>query len=318
MTDFSIFYKEALSVDMLWTTQHKWDLFISFYNSSPRVKRVFQRIRAARKLWVVHEEYGYRRNEYPHGEVFATPKLTDEAEFITKLFEQIGDCASYNRICLDITGSMRPHLMVLLLYLSNLGIKSFDVLYTEPVRYRQKERTVFADESNLEVRHIAGFEGVHNATSGDDLLVIGTGYDHALMAQVSENKERAKKVQIFGFPSLVADMYQENVLRVHRASESIGTSPWEDPDNCYFAPANDPFITANVVREIVSKKRESERIENVYLCPTGTKVQVLGFALYYISECKGTATSMIFPFSKAYSQETTTGLTRIWKYTVEF
>jgi hypothetical protein len=44
---------------------------------------------------------------------------------------------------------------------------------------------------------------------------------------------------------------------------------------------------------------------------------VLGFAVYYLTERRNSATSLIFPFCEAYEQETSTGVSRIWKYTVE-
>ena len=63
---------------------------------------------------------------------------------------------------------------------------------------------------------------------------------HQLIAQVAENKEFSKKVQIFGLPSLRAHMYQENVLRAYKAEEAVGRDT-VDESSSYFAPANDPF-----------------------------------------------------------------------------
>lgn len=55
----------------------------------------------------------------------------------------------------------------------------------------------------------------------------------------------------------------------------------------------------------------------VSLCPLATKAQLLGFALYYLTECRNMPVSVLFPFCASYDRETTKGLTRIWKYTVE-
>ena len=106
-------------------------------------------------------------------------------------------------------------------------------------------------------------------------------------------------------------MYQENVLRVHRAKESLGDS------ERFFAPANDPFVTASVLSQIVTSMKERSPDSNFYLCPLATKAQTLGFALYYINECLNGPTSLLFPFSDTYSRETTKGCSRIWKYSVE-
>jgi hypothetical protein len=145
---------------------------------------------------------------------------------------------------------------------------------------------------------------------------LGAGYDHELIARVAESKEHARKLQIFGLPSLRADMYQENILRAHRASEAIGGGEELSPIN-YFAPANDPFVTADVLGEIVRAANAKRTITNLYLSPLATKPQVLGFCLYYLAEWRSKPGSMLFPFCRRYSRETTKGLSRIWKYSVE-
>jgi hypothetical protein len=148
------------------------------------------------------------------------------------------------------------------------------------------------------------------------VLIIGAGYDDKLIAEIAEHKDQASKIQVFGLPSLRADMYQENVLRAHRAESAVGT-PIHHDSSSFFAPANDPFVTAAVLQEIVNGLRQRERITNLYLSPLATKAQLLGFSLYYLAECRNAAVSMLFPFCAAYARETTKGLTRIWKYTVE-
>jgi hypothetical protein len=144
------------------------------------------------------------------------------------------------------------------------------------------------------------------------VLIINAGYDHQLIKDVAESKDRARKVQLFGFPSLKADMYQENVWRANKAEEAVGSQA-----PAYFAPAYDPFVTANVLGDIVRELNEKRPVTNLYLSPLATKAQVLGFALYYLTELRGSASSIIFPFCDTYNRETGTGLARVWKYTVE-
>jgi hypothetical protein len=139
------------------------------------------------------------------------------------------------------------------------------------------------------------------------------GYDDELVRRVAESKEDAKKIQMYGLPSLGADMYQESVLRSFKASEALG--PWWD-ERC-FAPANDPFATANVLQERVRQEIAGQGLTNLYLAALGTKPQVLGFALYYATERRPTATSIIFPFTGGYEQETSKGVARTWLYNVE-
>ena len=124
-----------------------------------------------------------------------------------------------------------------------------------------------------------------------------------------------RKLLMFGLPSLQPDMYQESRLRVARAAESVGNAAEGD---LLFAPANNPFVTAQELATAIERERKSSRgVSNLYLSPLGTKPQVLGFALYYLKECVGTETSIIFPFAARYSRETTHGISRIWLYSID-
>jgi hypothetical protein len=223
---------------------------------------------------------------------------------------------SRQSICVDITGFMRPHLLFLALYFSTLGVRQYQVLYSEPLRYAQKEKTTFSG-GGITVRQVAGFEGLNSPDHSDDLLIIGSGYDHRLIKAVAEHKDKADKVQIFGLPSLRADMYQENVLNAHQASDAIGINKTFDVSE-FFAPANDPFVTASTLREIVVERRTLGPVSNLYLSPLATKPQALGFALFYLGDCTGTSASILFPISSSYTRETSVGLSRVWMYTIEY
>jgi hypothetical protein len=314
MIDYTVLYKDELPVEGVWPARVQWDIFISAYTAAERVKCVYDKVTAASKYWLVFPEYGFAAFQYPDG-AFASASR-DEAAYVKEFWDgSIGDIAG-RTVGIDITGFIRPYLIFLLRWLAERGVRRFDALYTEPVIYGNREQTVFSDEAVEEVRQIAGFEGTHNPDISNDYLVIGAGYDHQLIAQVAENKEFSKKIQIFGLPSLRADMYQENVLRANRAAEAVGREA-DDESSTYFAPANDPFVTASTLREIISRIHGRKPITNLYLSPLATKPQVLGFALYYLTERRNSATSLIFPFCRAYNQETTTGVSRIWRYTVE-
>ena len=102
-----------------------------------------------------------------------------------------------------------------------------------------------------------------------------------------------------------------------KAADAIGTNKTFDIDR-FFAPANDPFITAATLSEIVRLRERHGPITNLYLSPLATKPQALGFALYYLAECVGKNASILFPISTRYERETSTGLSRVWKYTVQY
>jgi hypothetical protein len=314
MIDYSVLYKNELPARDDWPADVRWDIFVSAYTAAERVRTVYEKATASEKHWLVFPEYGFSANTFPKG-AFASP-LRNEAEYVKAFWEaSIGD-VSGRSICIDITGFIRPYLIFLLRWLAEKKVARFDALYSEPDIYSKREQTRFSDELVVEVRQIAGFEGIHNTDTSNDYLIIGAGYDHQLIAQVAENKEFSRKVQIFGLPSLRADMYQENVLRAYQAEEAVGRNT-TDESGSFFAPANDPFVTASVLREVVGRINARKPITNLYLSPLATKPQVLGFAVYFLTEQRNCPTSLIFPMCEAYNPETTTGVSRILKYTVE-
>ncbi len=312
--DYTILYKQKFHLDELSSIPPSWDLFISAFNASERVQAVFDNVPARTKHWLVHPEYTYKPDELPTTNPVFAPHSRNEAEWTQEYVASLQLDWRSIQICVDITGFMRPQLMFFLAWLFNNGVTKLDALYTDPVKYVKEEDTTFTEGPVVEVRQVAGFEGVHVPDPRTtDLLIIGTGYDNSLISHVADSKDRAHKVQLFGLPSLQADFYQENVLQAAKAAESIGH--YLD-DEALFAPANDPFVTAQVLHNEVKRQRE-EGVQNVYLSPLGTKPQVLGFALFYLTECVGTATSIIFPFAERYTRETTKGVSRIWRYTIE-
>lgn len=317
ISPYSILYKRELTTTSRWQFS-PWDVFISAYNSSDRVREVYSRAPAQHKVWMIHSEYGYNQKELPVGNCYISG-ADGEAAYISGLISHVeqltGKPINSLSICVDITGFMRPHLVFLPFYLRERSVKKYDVLYSEPQYYAKKEKTIFS-EGTIAVRQIEGFEGINSTDQTNDFLIVGSGYDHRLIKAVAENKDKADKVQIFGLPSLRADMYQENVMSAGRASDAIGANKFFDRES-FFAPANDPFVTAEVVSEIVKLRRKLGPISNLYLSPLATKPQALGFALFYLSECIGTTTSILFPVSSKYARETSVGLQRVWQYTVE-
>lgn len=319
--DYTIFYKSELPIEGSWRQEKPWDIFLSAFNSSERVKRCFDMASSREKHWLLLPEYEYNHTEHPaSGSVFVCQRGS-EADQVQNYFKEAGLCPKGLRICVDITGFMRPQLIFLARFLAESGVGKVEMIYSEPERYPQKEHTRFSDGQVMEVRQVAGYEGNHSADDSNDVMIIGAGYDHRLISHVAENKGHARKLQILGLPSLRPDMYQENVLKADLASEETGTMGMERHRTSanYFVPANDPFVTAQVLSDIVREPSVAiPNPTNLYLSPLSTKPQALGFALFYLSERRETSTSIIFPFCKTYSRETSVGLSRIWKYVVEF
>lgn len=318
MDRYSIYYKRGFAPVPGWADGMGWDMFVSAYNASERVRAVFDQVPATAKLWVVHPEYGFDAAELPPGPRF-TSAADGEAEFVLELIDEMrarGFDPALSSLCIDVTGMLRPHLLFMVMMLEVLGVRRFQVMYSEPDYYRAKGSTSFSGGMISGVRQVAGYEGVANPDTDDDLLIIGMGFDAQLVKEVAEDKDKAEKVQLFGLPSLRADMYQQSVLRSREVADLLG-DPNFSPGHRATAPANDPFVTASVLSEVVASREAKRSPTNLYLCPLGTKVQALGFSLFFLAECRGKNRSILFPFSTRYSPETTQGLSRIWLYEVE-
>lgn len=315
MMDYSYHYKESLRATE--NIEGEWDVFVSAYNPSDRVTSVFGRATSsknAEKIWVIHNEYDFSKSELPKNGFLFEYSGEDESGFCVKLLQQLGIEKGWpGRICIDVTGFLRPHMMCLVAKLEELGVRCIDVLYAEPTSYRKREVTEFSKGKISSIRQVAGLEGLANVESDGDLLVIGAGYDDRLITAVSHHKEAAQKVVVLGFPPLRADMYQQNLQRVHRASGALGPLT---SSTRFFAPANDPFVTAGVLNDVVQNwERE---VSNLYLCPLATKPQALGFVLFFVTQGRQRSCSVIFPFSEGYQKKTSEGIGRTWHYVLEF
>lgn len=311
MTDYSYLYRD--SIDLASLAAGGWDLFISAHNRTERVQRVYEAISSAKKEWISHREYGLTGDQVPAGSFTSAARREDD--FICEFFEDRlkgADLTSIS-ICVDVTGFMRPHMLYLVHYLAAKGVKRVDVVYAEPGHYKRLDDTHFASDRVHTVRQVAGYEGITVNSTRDDLLIINAGFEDRLTAEVAEDKDKARKVVLLGLPSLKADMYQQGVLRTRKARDALGEGARE-----MFAPAADPFATATVLSDLISREKLSGNIDNLYLSPLSTKPSALGFALFYIRECQGTATSIIFPFSEGYAPDASEGVGRIWRYELEF
>ncbi len=315
MIEYLMCRKERCTVEELRVRQ-PWDVFVSAYNDSDRVRQLFDAAPARRKRWLMAHEYGYLESDAPLGP--ETVWLSDggEATAIVEGFDSLDVNLRAVRLCVDITGFMRPHILFLTKYLAHRGVTDFDAVYSEPVRYKSKEATRFALGDPFEVLQVSGFEGTHVTNVSSDLLIIGAGYDDSLVSQVAGHKEGARVVFLYGFPSLSADMYQQSVMRMSQPLDAVEGRLFLG-DGIAFASANDPFVTAGVLSQLCQDARRKHGVTNIYLSPLGTKPQTLGFALAYLKEFEGTESSILFPFSRAYARETSTGIGRVWTYHIE-
>lgn len=318
MIDYSMFYRRSVNIERISKELPKFDVFISAYNSSDRVTRIFKDVPALKKVWVLHPEYCYSPVEEPVGYEIVRPLDTDEVSQVNDIVTALGGMPTMVglKLCIDITGFMRHVLTFLVAKLAHGNVKKVTFLYSEPVSYKQQEDTPFSTKTSGLVRPVRGMAGV-NAVNEKDHLVIGVGYDHKLIAEVVNNKDDADVYPVFGFPSLGADMYQQSALRASESGDVALSTKWVS--NRSFAPANDPFSTAEVVSRIVRKIDLKHGTPNIYLAPLSTKAQTLGFALYWQLEGRvRNGVTLLMPECTIYTRETSSGMKRLWSYEAEF
>lgn len=301
--DYTIFYKSSYENGNIVCTE-EYDFFFSAYDGCNRTLSVFDKIDAKQKKWIDFPHY----NNTVTGSNFYKCISYREDECFIDLFASI-QIDSTTKICVDITGFIRPHLIFFILSLYRMGIKQIDFLYTEPNHYIHAEETSFTGF----VDEVKTIEGCGSALSfpntENDILIISAGYDDNLIARVSNYKSKiSKRYYILGFPSLQPDMYQESILKMYQAKDSIGKR------NDKFSPAFDPFVTAQVIEDIV---KENPKHSNIYLSPLSTKPQTLGIAFYYLWNFTKKPLNIIFPYSNTYRVKTAIGIKKTWKYTFE-
>lgn len=310
--EYAAFRRSKRTLDDLGA--HHYDLFLSSFNDSSRVRTLAGAVSAERKVWIVHEEYAYTAEDLPDEEYVQAPLSVAPAESWKEVLADVtqGKNLANMSVAIDITGMMRPHIAMLPFAFKQAGATQVTVYYSDPNFYNSGERTVFTKGPVARVGLVPGMEGTHtNRPSPSDALILGAGYDHGLVKAVADDKPNAEHVILLGLPSLQPHMYQESVLKLENARQSIRHFR---PATRVFAPANDPFATAHVISDKVDQLGDRD---HVYLSATGPKPQVLGFAWYYWCEAAGGNTSFLYPFAEHYERDTTRGMADVHEYVLE-
>lgn len=314
MTDieYAAFTRERVSQDDL-ASRH-YDLFLTALNDSQRVHALADAVRATRKVWLVHDEYGYAEDELPAGEVVHASHGSNPAESWAQVLDALAVSTPLSEvsIAIDITGMMRLHIVMLPFALKSVGVSNVTVFYSDPDSYKLGEKTTFTRGPVERVGLVPGMEGEHsNHPSPHDALIVGAGYDHSLITAVVEDKPNAEHVVLLGLPGLQPHMYQESMLMLANSTNSIRH---HRPASHIYAPANDPFATAH---EIATKVEALGELDHLYLSAVGAKPHVLGFAWYYWCEGVSRNASFLVPFAEKYARETSKGAAAVHEYILE-
>ena len=182
---------------------------MSAYEETDRVLKPFSGIQAKAKQWFVQEEYDIPIQRCPRDAVLLDAAYDSPA--IKFVMERIHDHKGL-RLCIDATGFIRPHLLVLMRAIKEAGLRAFDVLYSDPIRYVRDENTDFTVGPVVEVRQVPGYEGVHNlSVGGSDILVIGAGYDVEQITRTCDDRLYRRKYDS-------RDCLPYNLICIKRAS----------------------------------------------------------------------------------------------------
>lgn len=306
-----LYKKEIANPDDL-PSLGKYDYFLTSFAQSERVLTPADKIDAKEIVWFVDKAEA--------GNLFLAGKrqlqLDTNYDWMTIKNFIMGIHPVGKRICIDSTGFTIPYLIFTIRTLYYAGVRKLDIIYTEPKKYDKEEKTSFSEDP-LGVSQIVGLAGKHTSDTESDILIIATGYDYSRIIEVASHKKPLQKVLLFGFPSMSAEMFQENIISSYKAQEDLNTDCFHSMEGNLYAPANDPFVTAQVIKEFIESHKS--RTTNFYLAPVSSKPQALGIALFYINEnCWNKNISILYPYCVKYHLNNTEGIARIWRYSFEF
>ena len=314
--NFTYFYKQKYSgVDEIKSL--KYDILISTFNPTERVCETFKALGATDKYLIVLPEY--KGDLFlPTGKLHYVDVDYNGYDKLSLFLDEL-EIKKETKLCIDLTGFIVPHILFLIRYLQKTKkVKIIDIFYTEPLKYIQEENTDFSDYFR-DVAQIYGYGSTPNPNMENDLLIIASGYDDSRITDVAGKKKGARKIQLFGFPPLQADMFQENMLKAYRAEAAVGSDGFKNLELNLYAPAHDPFVAAQTIQDYINKEQRISNFSNIYLAPVSSKPHALGMALYYIWEnVRGDKPiSLLYPNCEKYFGNTSVGISKIWKYVIQ-
>lgn len=321
MMDFTYFYKQKFDSPEGLSGLGTYDVFISSFLDTERVKTPSMHVSRDKELWFVSDMDC--DNLFLSGKNTVTLSQNNDYIRMMEAIKSLG--LTDKKICIDATGFNIQYLLFLMRTMQYLKIKKFDVIYTEPQQYMNDEETQFTDMFS-EVDQILGLGGENTSETHNDLLIIAAGYDHSRIMDVANSKKHARKALLFGFPSISPSMFQENILRAYRAESAVGSDCFNDMDRNIYAPAYDPFVTAQAIHDYIEHSRKILKKEqgddadftNIYFAPLSTKPHALGIVLYYLWK-NGWFNNMtvLYPKCHNYISDNSKGIRRVWNYKFE-
>src|SRR5262245_26899068 len=99
MTDYTLYYKQELSLTAGSKVPGRWDVFLSAFMPNERTMRVFEGVDATHKWWLLCPEYHFGQAEFPTvGKIYQGVDH-DEAVVISGLWNAMSVDPSRSRLC---------------------------------------------------------------------------------------------------------------------------------------------------------------------------------------------------------------------------
>lgn len=301
---YTYFYQHELN-----EIDNHYDILLSGYDGCERTTHIFELINAKVKYWLIFPQYNCK--ELPNNGINLISDKMDESGYILDIFSQIdNNHLDKSKICIDCTGILIPHLMFLLMHLQSKNIRKFDVVYTAPSYYQKEENTIFSEIISAP-RSIAGYE-MNCKVNEPEYLIMFAGFNNDLIKSVALSKENSEEKHIIiGFPPLEADMYQQNLLQLHKSKEIIG----EKGITYYKISSFDPFVAAERLEKIVKQIEEMHRgnIGAINISPLATKISAVATALVFMYNTTSSLRVIYPPMQRYYiKQAVGIGNTRVF------
>lgn len=80
------------------------------------------------------------------------------------------------------------------------------------------------------------------------------------------------------------NMFQENLVRAFKAETALGPDCFSSRDMNIYAPAYDPFVTTQAIKDYLNDKQLQKPFTNIYIVPLSSRPQAIGIALFYLWE----------------------------------
>ena len=198
-----------------------------------------------------------------------------------KFSQELKNFLDYDEFFIDATSLGFAELLILLYGLNLHRVKNIKIIYAEPKKYTMKKLdSIFNNEFDL-TSEFKGFKKIppfsllidSNSSSKAELIVF-LGFENNRLERIIENDDAAKYAKytpVIALPAFVPGWENISLMRHHQEISMF--------ENLYFAPANNPFETNNILIEI----SRNSNYENLVIAPIGTKPHAIGSMIFIIN-----------------------------------